>query len=317
MAGRTFVKDLKAGAPVEGTFLVAQKEVRQKKTGGDYLYMALRDKTGTVTAFMWDGYEPLLPKLEVGTYLKVSAMVQKYNNRTQIVVRKAELVEPGAVESAEFLPATALDTGVLWAEIEGRIAAVKDPFLRRLLADAFAGPGVREAFLKAPAAKIMHHSCVGGLIEHTHSLLKLCDLVAGYYPQLDADLLAAGAILHDWGKTRELSSEGAFDYTREGRLVGHIVMTAQEIERLAGTIPDFPADLKANLTHLIISHHGQYDFGSPKMPKLREALVLSQLDSLDSHLKGFDEDLADAEEGSAYSDIMGRYIFETNPKPKA
>ncbi len=317
MAGKTFVKDLKAGGAVEGMFLVAQKEVRQKKTGGDYLYMALRDKTGTVTAFMWDGYEPILPKLEVGGYLKVSAMVQKYNNRTQLVVRKAELVAPASVEAAEFLPATTLDTAALWGDIERRIGAVKDPFLRKLLQAAFAGPGVKEGFLRAPAAKMMHHSCVGGLIEHTHSLMKLCDLVAGFYPQLDADLLAAGAILHDWGKTRELSSEGAFDYTREGRLVGHIVMTAQEIERIVNGIPDFPAELKGNITHLIISHHGQYEFGSPKMPKLREALVLSHLDSLDSHLKGFDEDLADAEEGSAYSDIMGRYIFETNVKPKA
>ena len=317
MAGKIFVKDLKTGGAVEGTFLVAQKEIRQKKTGGDYLYMALRDKTGTVTAFMWDGFETLAPKLEVGAYLKVSAMGQKYNNRTQIVVRKAELVAAATVEAAEFLPASSSDTAALWGAIEARIAAVKDPFLRRILQSAFADPAVKETFLKAPAAKIMHHSCVGGLIEHTHSLLQLCDLVAGYYSHLDADLLAAGAILHDWGKTRELSSEGAFDYTREGRLVGHIVMTAQEIERLANTIPDFPAELRANLTHLIISHHGQYEFGSPKMPKLREALVLSHLDSLDSHLKGFDEDIADAEEGSAYSDIMGRYIFETHAKPKA
>ena len=309
--GGTPVKEFKSGALVEGVFLVIQKEIRQKKNGGDYLYLGLRDKTGSVTAFMWDAFETVQGRIAPGAYLKVSAMVQKYNNRMQLVLRKADLVAPEKVDPAEFMPATTSDVNKLWAAIEARIEGMADADLQRLLKAVFSDPAIRALFLKAPAAKILHHSCVGGLIEHTHSLLKLADLLSGYYPQLDRELLAAGAILHDLGKIWEFSSEGAFDYTREGRLIGHIVMTAQLIDRTAAALPDFPAQKKNNLIHLILSHHGEYEFGSPKKPKLREALVLSHLDSLDSHLKGFDEDLEQTEEGAAYSDILGRYIFET------
>jgi 3'-5' exoribonuclease len=305
------VQDLKSGALVDGVFLVIQKEIRQKKTGGDYLYLGLRDKTGSVTAFMWDGFEGIGGCLAAGAYLRVTAMVQKYNNRIQLVLRKAELVAPDKVDPAEFMPVTSFDVNQLWADIEARIEGMADADLQRLLKSIFSDKAARTAFQKAPAAKILHHSCVGGLIEHTHSLMKLADLLSANYTQLDRDLLAAGAILHDLGKIWEFSSEGAFDYTREGRLIGHIVMTAQCIDRAAAALPDFPARVKNNLVHLILSHHGEYEFGSPKRPKLREALVLSHLDSLDSHLKGFDEDLEPAEDGVTYSDIMGRYIFET------
>ena len=309
--GGTQVKDFKSGALVEGVFLVIQKEIRQKKSGGDYLYLGLRDKTGSVTAFMWDAFETVSARIAPGAFLRVTAMVQKYNNRMQLVLRKADPVAPDKVDPAEFLPATSSDVTALWADIEARIEAMGDADLRRLLKAIFGDEAARALFLKAPAAKILHHSCVGGLIEHTHSLLKLADLLSAYYTQLDRDLLAAGAILHDFGKIWELSSEGAFDYTREGRLVGHIVLTAQLIDRTAAALPGFPAQTRNNLVHLILSHHGEYEFGSPKKPKLREALVLSHLDSLDSHLKGFDEDLAQTEDGTAYSDILGRYIFET------
>jgi len=311
MSEPTRVQDLKAGVLVEGTFLVTQKEIRQKKSGGDYLYLTLRDKTGSVTAFMWDGFESLAGGLAPGGYLRIHGLVQKYNNRVQLVLRKAEIVPEQQVDKADFLPATTFDVRALWGGIEARIAAMSDPHLKRLLQVMFSDPAVRETFLKAPAAKTLHHSCIGGLIEHTHSLMKLADLMSGYYTNLDRDLLAAGAILHDFGKIWELSSEGTFDYTREGRLVGHIVMTAQHIDRLALGIPDFPATLRNNLVHMILSHHGEYEFGSPKKPKLREALVLAHLDSLDSHLKGFEEDLQGSENGSAYSDILQRYIFET------
>jgi len=311
MSEPTRVQDLKAGVLVEGTFLVTQKEIRQKKNGGDYLYLTLRDKTGSVTAFMWDGFETLAGGFAPGGYLRIHGLVQKYNNRVQLVLRKAEPVPEQQVDKADFLPATSFDVSALWGDIEARIAVMSDPHLRGLLQKMFSEPAVRETFLKAPAAKTLHHSCIGGLIEHTHSVMKLADLMSGYYATLDRDLLAAGAILHDLGKIWELSSEGTFDYTREGRLVGHIVMTAQFIDRTALSLPDFPADVKNNLIHLILSHHGEYEFGSPKKPKLREALVLSHLDSLDSHLKGFEEDLQGTENGSAYSDILGRYIFET------
>ncbi len=310
MTKKIFIENLKAGTQIESIFLVAEKELRQKKGGiGEYLYMILKDKTGSVTTFMWDNFEKIHKSIEPGVLVKVKGNVQVYQSKLQLVLQNIEIYTEEA-EIGDFLPSTKENVELLYKKVLDTIESLKSRKLKNLLNNIFQNPEYKPLILKAPAAKTYHHACIGGLLEHIVSLIGLCEIVLKHY-NLDRDLLISGILLHDIGKIWEFNTSGFFDYTKQGKILGHIVMGVQLLEREANKIEDFPKELKEILAHLIISHHGELEFGSPKRPKTKEALLLHFLDLIDSQLKGFDEVIESNDADAAYSNQLGRYIFKT------
>ncbi len=311
MSKKDFISDLKAGSIVESIFLVSEKEIRQKKGGvGDYLYMVLNDKTGKITAYMWENFKEIHQNVEPGSVIKVKANVKLHNNKLQLVLHNFEAIKE-KIDLKDFLPASKENLNEIYKKIVEYIKTLKSTELQKLLLGIYTNDEIKPLLFQAPAAKVFHHACIGGLLEHTFSLIELSELILKHYKSLDRDLLIAGILLHDIGKIWEFNTQGFFEYTREGRLLGHIVMGIQLVERETNKIENFPKVLKENLIHLIISHHGEYEYGSPRRPKLKEALTLHFLDLIDSELKGFDEVLGNSSLDMAYSSQLDRYIFKT------
>lgn len=306
---------LKDRERVAGIFLVQQKNVPLNKNGKPYIAMVLMNRTGTVDARVWDNVDQFSPKFDAGDFIEVRSLAVEYQNRIQL---KVEWLEPVALESVDpedFLPATPRDRGEMLGRLRELLASIRLSPLRDLLLARIDDPTFRRRFSRAPAAKTIHHAYLGGLLEHTLAVMELADRVTDLHPELDRDLLMAGAFLHDIGKTRELDQERSFDYTDEGRLVGHIVMGASMftawVQAQKATLDD---DLVLKLTHMILSHHGSYEFGSPKRPKFVEALVLNSLDELDSKMQTFRE-ITTREAGqkwTSYQKLFDRYLYMGN-----
>jgi 3'-5' exoribonuclease len=280
-----FVRELKPNEIATAVFLVHTKEVRQKRTGEPYLSMMLADRTGELDAKMWDNVAEVMDSFDRDDFVKVKGLFQLYNNRPQFTVHKLRPVEDNEIDFADFFPASARDPEEMWAELRGIVAAVKNNHLRRLL-DAFLDdPEIAVRYKAAPAAKTIHHAFRGGLLEHVLSLCGLAKLTAGHYPTVDLDLLIAGVVLHDIGKIYELSFERGFSYTAEGQLLGHIPIAIRMISDKLRPFPDFPVPLRNLVEHLVLSHHGKLEFGSPKVPVFPEALLLHYLDDMDSKME--------------------------------
>jgi 3'-5' exoribonuclease len=277
-----FVSDLQADQPVTTFFLVCEKEIRATREGKPYLRLELGDRTGTIEARMWEGFEG--DAFARDDFVKVQARVENYRNKLQLALEKIRRAEDREVDPADYFPHTAEDVEQLYAKLLEYVAKVANPWLRRLLEDAVRDPEIVPRLKRAPAAKMMHHAYLGGLLEHVVSLCGLCRVVAAYYPETDADLLLTGAVLHDLGKLEELSYERSLGYTDEGQLLGHILIEYEQLTKKMDAIEGFPGDLKTLVQHMLISHHGQYAFGSPKLPMFREALMLHYLDDLDSKM---------------------------------
>jgi 3'-5' exoribonuclease len=277
-----FVSDLQADQAITTFFLVCEKEIRATREGKPYLRLELGDRTGTIEARMWEGFEA--DAFARDDFVKVQARVENYRNKLQLAVDKIRRAEDREVDPADYFPHTAEDVEQLYAKLLESVATVANPWLRRLLEDAVRDPEIVPRLKRAPAAKMMHHAYLGGLLEHVVSLCGLCRVVAAYYPETDADLLLTGAVLHDLGKLEELSYERSLGYTDEGQLLGHILIEYEQITKKMDAIERFPGDLKTLVQHMLISHHGQYAFGSPKLPMFREALMLHYLDDLDSKM---------------------------------
>ncbi len=277
-----FVREIEPNQPVTSFFLVQAKEARQNKSGEMYLSMVLGDRTGALDARMWDGAAEVAATFEKDDFVKVQGIVQLHRNRPQMNVHKLRRVEAGEIEIADYFPRTEKDVGEMWAELRATAAAVANPHLNALLAAFLDDEEIASRLRIAPAAKTLHHARIGGLLEHIVSLLRLSRFAAGHYPFLDGDLLITGAVLHDVGKIYELRYDRSFGYTVEGQLLGHMTYAVEMVERKAAAIPEFPPKLKTLVKHLILSHHGRYEFGSPRLPLTPEALVLHYLDDLDS-----------------------------------
>jgi 3'-5' exoribonuclease len=257
--------------------------VKPRRTGEPYLALTLADRSGQIEAKMWDNVAEAIPVFEQDDFVKVKGLINKYNNRFQLTIHKIRKLENGEIDFADYLPATTKDIEALWQTLLGFVASVQNPHLKALLEAFLADAEFAAALRNAPAAKTLHHAYIGGLLDHMVSLFKVCDLVVPHYPQVDRDLVLAGAFLHDIGKIHELSYARAFAYTTRGQLLGHMII---ELEMLQAKLPaGFPHELKTVLEHLIISHHGQYEFGSPKLPMFPEALMLHYLDDLDSKME--------------------------------
>jgi 3'-5' exoribonuclease len=279
-----YVKELKADQPVQGTFLVHGKDVRQKKTGEPYISLVLADRTGDIDAKMWDGVSEVLETFERDDFVRVRGAMQIYQNRPQLTIHKLLRVDDAEVDFADFFPASARDPEEMFVEMRGIIRGIGNPHLRALLDALMDDPDIAERYKRAPAAKSIHHAWLGGLIEHVLSLCKLCQVVAPQYPWIDLDLLLAGVILHDIGKIDELHYSRSFNYSDTGQLLGHMIIALRMIAGKMALLPDFPPKLRNLLDHMIISHHGELEFGSPKVPLFPEALLLHHLDNMDSKM---------------------------------
>lgn len=266
-----------------GFFAAGSKQVRTGRDGGRYFALTLGDRTGTIDARMWQIEDA--GEFEAGDVVKVRGQVCRYNEKLQVKVEKIRRAEPGEYELADFVPHTERDVAGMWTELEGWVASVRDPDLKALL-EAFLGDEeLARALKEAPAAKGMHHAWIGGLLEHVLSLMGICDLAAQHYPQVNRDLLLTGVVLHDIGKLRELAWGTSFDYTMEGQLLGHITIGIAMIEAKIRELPHFPAAKRVLVEHLVLSHHGKYEFGSPKLPMTPEAILLHYLDDLDAKMQ--------------------------------
>jgi 3'-5' exoribonuclease len=280
-----FVSELESGKVVTGAFLVHSKEVRQKKTGEPYLSLVLGDRSGDLDAKMWDNVGEVMDTFERDDFVRVKGVLQIYNNRPQFTIHKLQRVDDSTIDLADFLPASQRDPQEMLAELREIVGSMTNPHLRTLLDLFLSDQEIVRRYIKAPAAKFIHHAYLGGLIEHVLSVCRLCQIVASHYSNVDLDLLLAGSVLHDIGKIYELSYERGFGYTSEGQLLGHIFIGMRMVQEKLAQLPDFPPRLRALVEHLILSHHGALEFGSPKVPLFPEALLLHYLDDLDAKME--------------------------------
>jgi 3'-5' exoribonuclease len=306
-----FVKDLTADQVITGFFLVHEKEVRNTNTGKPYLRMELGDRSGTVEARMWEQFESFAKQVNRDDFIKVQARVEVYRNRPQLSLQQIRLAKPAEIDIADFLPHTAYNVDELFCQLLADAAGIKNTWLKALVLKILGDPQIASRYKRAPAAKVMHHAYIGGLLEHVVGLCGLAKLVAAHYSELDLDLLLTAAMLHDVGKLDELCYERSISYSTEGQLLGHIVMELETVANAMEQIQGFPSKLKTVVQHMLISHHGQYEFGSPKLPMIREALVFHFLDDLDSKMSAVRAAMAMTGESSddqwsAYSGALGR-----------
>lgn len=280
-----FVADLEPDQPVACHFLVSAKEILQTRDGKRYLRLELADRTGAIEARMWDGFEPAASTIDRDDFVKIQGHTELYRNRLQLKIDRLRKAQPADVDPRDYFPHTPEDIDDLYRRLEQTASSITNPWLGRLVQAVLTDPAVAPKLKQVPAAKMMHHAYRGGLLEHVVSLCGLCRQVAAHYPnEIDADLLLTGAILHDIGKIDELEYVRETGYSTDGRLLGHILLGIELIRRKIDSIEGFPAPLARLVEHLIASHHGKEEFGSPRPPLFREALVLHYLDDLDSKM---------------------------------
>jgi len=289
---QTYIQDLKADSPVHSTFLVQSKEQKIASNGAPYLDLRLRDKTGAVPAKLWDYSERTAPPFDADDIIEIEGHVEVYRGAVQLRVRRVVRRATDGVDLTDYLPCSARDPNQMYAELLGRAGRLAEGPLRALVLAVLEDPEIAERFRLAPAAMSYHHAFLGGLLEHVTSLVAMADRVADHYPWLDRDLIVTGLVFHDLGKIEELEYSRGFHYSLRGQLVGHIAMALGMMQEKILQIPGFPAELKARLEHIILSHHGQLEFGSPKEPMFAEALVVHYLDDLDSKLEAAREQYA-------------------------
>jgi len=282
-----YVNELKPGqARIETSFLVRSKEIRQKKTGEPYLSLLLGDRTGQVDAKMWDNVtDKLVDSFDRDDFVKVKAVVQIFQNRPQLTLHTVQRIDDTKIDFADYFPSSLRDPEQMWTELRATVSAIANPHLKALLEALLDDPEVARRMRRAPAAKQIHHAFLGGLLEHVLSLCGLARAVAAHCPHVDCDLLLAGVVLHDIGKIYELNYERGFSYSDDGQLLGHMTIALRMVADKLRGLPDFPLPLRSLLEHMILSHHGQLAFGSPKLPQFPEALLLHHLDDLDSKME--------------------------------
>jgi 3'-5' exoribonuclease len=280
-----YVSELQPNQVVTATLLVQHKEVRQKKTGEPYLSLTLGDRTGDIDARMWDNAAEVMDTFDRDDFLKVRGLLQIHQGRLQLTVHKLMKQGLDTVDQTDFFPASSRDPEEMFTELRGIVADVGSAPLRALLENFVNDPEVGRRLKIAPAAKSVHHAFLGGLIEHVLSMCSVAKLLGAHYRDIDLDLLLTGIVLHDIGKIHELTYDRSFGYSTEGQLIGHIVIGMRMIDEKIRAVPDFPERLRTLLQHMILSHHGELEFGSPKVPLFPEALLLHHIDNMDSKME--------------------------------
>ncbi len=321
---RRYVNQLTHGDSVEEVFLVADKQLRANRQGNLYLQLELRDKTGNIGARLWNATEDLARSFEPGDYLRIRGKTQVFQGSLQIILTHIDAIDGSRVEPEEFLPQSSQSVGKLMSRLREILLGMSNPHLRGLIECFLIDDEFLRKFTLAPAGIKNHHAYQGGLVEHVVTLLNVADRIIGFYPEVDRDLLLTGIFLHDIGKIDELSYDRAFAYTDEGQLVGHLVMgvelLAAKVERCAELMGEpFPAELLLRLKHMIVSHHGSYEFGSPKLPMTLEAIALHLIDNLDAKIHAFTREIRDDPSRDSswtpFQQNMGRRLFKGHATP--
>jgi len=296
------------GKLFDSFFLVLAKQQRTTKTNKPYLNLMLGDRTGQIEGRVWEPGDPRIAKdFDRGDMVKVRGSASRFDDRMQVKVDQLRKAQPAEVDKADLLPSTKYDVNTLWSQLQATVEGMTNPDLKRLLTALLADPSIAQAYREAPAARQLHHAWLGGLLEHVVSLLTLADRVATQYPLLDRDLLMTGVILHDIGKIRELTWTIGFDYSVEGVLLGHIQMGVDLVEKTMAALPGFPDRLRTLVLHMILSHHGKLEFGSPKLPMIPEALVLNFVDDLDAKMQAMSSEFEkSAREGKRPDELTNK-----------
>ena len=307
-----YIKDFREGDRIFDIYLCKHKQSAVTKNGKPYESVILQDKTGTVDAKVWEPNNPGIGDYDALDYIEVYGEVTNFQGALQVNVKRIRVCGEGEYDPAQYLPVSSKDIGQMYEELLSLVKSIQNPYLKQLLESFFVKD---QAFIKvfrmSSAAKTVHHGFVGGLLEHTLSVTKLCDYYCKNYPILKRDLLLTAAMCHDIGKTKEISLFPENDYTDDGQLLGHIVMGSQMIAERAAKIEGFPHGLLSQVQHCILAHHGKYEFGSPKIPAIIEALALNYADDTDAKLETFKEILENTNE----TGWLGyNRLFESNLK---
>jgi len=321
-----YVKELKPEQVITGCFLVCSKEIRQNKKGDQYLSLQLGDRTGELDTRMFDNVSDVMETFDRDDFVKVKGLLQVFHNRPQLTLHTIHRLDDREVDFTDYFPASTRDSAEMWIQLREFAAGITNPHLNKLVAALLDDEEIARRFRVAPAAKQIHHAYLGGLIEHVLSLCHLARVTASHYANIDASLLMTGVILHDIGKIYELSYERGFSYSDEGQLLGHMLIAVRMIGDKLRDIPDFPARLRSLVEHMIISHHGHLDFGSPKTPVFPEAMLLHYLDDMDSKMECMrhliEADRQVAGNFTSYSSSLERvllkkdaYLAESAPPP--
>ena len=280
-----YINELEPDRVITTSFLVHAKEIRQKKSGELYLSLMLGDRTGELDAKMWDNVSEVIDAFDRDDFVKVKGLMQVFHNRPQLTIHKIRRMDDSEIDFADYFPSSKRDAGEMWNELCGIVGQMSNPHLKGLLEAMLGDPEIASRYRRAPAAKSIHHAYLGGLIEHVLSLCGLARLTAQHYANIDLDLLLSGVVLHDIGKIHELNYERGFSYSNDGQLLGHISIAMRMVADKLHGLPGFPAQLRSLVEHMILSHHGQLEFGSPKVPQFPEALLLHYIDDMDSKME--------------------------------
>ena len=313
---KQFVSDIKDRDPVQAVFLVKDKILAMAKNGKPYMNLRLMDKSGDIEAKVWDNTELLDKQFDKDDFVKVRGKASVYMNKMQVVIAEIVKIPEEQVALADFLPESPRGTEEMRQELTEVVAALGNRHLRELMEAFLADEPFMSLYCQAPAAKGMHHVYLGGLLEHSLSLVKLTRAIVPLYGGLNEDLLIVGALLHDVGKIHELSFGRSFDYTDAGKLLGHITIGVELVGDKIRMVESFPRELSLLLKHMLLSHHGLYEYGSPKRPKTLEATILNYLDDLDSKINGIQthiaKETASASRWTAHHRLYDRYYFKSN-----
>lgn len=308
-----YVIELKPGQTVKEKFILAKKVLREKKDGGYYTMVEFSDRTGSIEGIAWDSVSEDLKPLSVGDFVFVVGSVNEYNERLEIIVSSISPVPDDGIVPEDFLPRSDEDIDQVMAEIASFMASVENPYLKKVLEIFFTDKTFTEKFRLAPAAKKAHHGYLGGLAIHTRNILRLMTGIQTVYKYTNLDLLITAGLLHDIGKIAEYTYQKKIDFSTRGRLLGHIIIGYEMVGEKIAQIPKFPEDLKLKLLHMIVSHHGETEWGSPKIPVFPEALILHFIDNLDSKLEmmadEFKKNRSSKKEWSDYHPYLEREIY--------
>lgn len=308
---KVFISDLKAQDNIRSIFLVKSKNVSVDKKGNSYLALTLSDKTGQVDARFWGNVEEI--SIDVDDFVMVKGFVQKFQNRHQIVVHAMEVVDSTQIKIADYLPISKFDKEEMFSKLLKVLEAIESPFIKKLVFNTLEDPQIQPLFKVSPAAKSVHHAYIGGLLEHTLSICEIMMFLGDHYKNLNRDLLLFGAVFHDIGKIWELSFETQIGYTDVGRLVGHIPLGSELVEKKASEIANFPIELKNICKHIVLSHHGLLEYGSPKRPKCLEAVLVGMIDDLDSKMNSIASFMKSHGDGeskwTSYNQMFDRYFY--------
>jgi 3'-5' exoribonuclease len=314
-----FINQIKPGDMLDDVFVLSEITMAQKRDGASYLNITLTDRSGRIKGVVWENVQSIIEGSDSGDFVTAKGSVSQYRDNLQVVLKDMVRYDGDDIDPADFLPASSHDIGDMLARLQKIVASLQSTPLKALLTAFFSDSVFVEKFSTAPAAKKMHHAYIGGLLEHTLSMAILADKIAGHYGGVDREMLIAGAILHDIGKIKEFQYQTKIDYTDAGRLINHIPIALKMIDDKLGQINDFPSEIALLIKHMVVSHHGLREFGSPEIPKTIEAVLLHYIDEIDSKthaIREFMENEESKEPWTAYHRLLERHFYKGHNSTK-